>query len=336
MCLFTHILAIGFRPLRKANYWVQSQAAGVARRMLKEAVDAGRKPDYDVIMVAIKIERDHGRAQSKAIAKTLPTDKSDKDATLTGAQAAKKHIFKGADYWNEWVGEYKESDIWHGEGERAPKGTYKEQLEREKHERFRADTREIARVRVYGNVISKGGIDKNAPSKPPPEKAPNPAKWKNASKIVLTADPAKGGAGEKGWDKKEMYTTSADAQRRADAEAKKAFDVGQRMANKGKKKLVGRSTQTKQEYENYNAAEGNREGTAQNRFNIKRVSHNAKPVKKVAFVEKPRSFNGLKYDATNNKSTGEQGRAEPKTSTVLGEDDPALFRQSMDNIKLSR
>ena len=56
----------------------------------------------------------------------------------------------------------------------------------------------------------------------------------------------------------------------------------------------------------------------------------------MSFVERPADFNGIKYDATQNKRNEERGIAEPKQSVTLVEDDPSLFRQSMDSIKLSR
>ena len=171
-------------------------------------------------------------------------------------------------------------------------------------------------------------VDKNARSKPVKEKAPNPAKWKGGSKVSLKADPNSGAAFE---DAKEMYKSSAALQRERDAEAKKNAQAAAKIANRGRKAKKQQQV-ARAEYEAYNDTEEKREG----KFNIRRVDHKPKPKRRVQFVEKPASFNGLQYDATKNKRNNESMVSEPKKVVVDPEDDPALFRQSMESIKLSR
>ena len=129
-----------------------------------------------------------------------------------------------------------------------------------------------------------------------------------------------------------MYTTTAGAQRETDARAAKEAAEVQRRASMGKAKM----TRRRAEEAAFAIDNESGEGRKGEKFNIKRVSHLPKPVRKIPFVEKPKSFNGLNYDATKNKRNGEFDRPEPKTVEVLAEDDPALFRQSMDMVKLQR
>ena len=191
----------GFRPLRKANYWVQSKASTKARKMLRRAVEQGELPDLDAIMHEIRVQRQVGGAQSAAIAKKLPgNDEEDKQAGMTGTQKAKRHIIRGAAHLVDFD-KYPEPDVWFGK--EPPKGTTKEQIAREKRERFNADTAEIKRIQRDGSVVGgKGTIDKNAPSKPVEEKRPKPSKWKGVSKVSLAAEPNSGAGFE---DAREMY-----------------------------------------------------------------------------------------------------------------------------------
>eukprot|EP00518_Triparma_eleuthera_P020903 CAMPEP_0197557644 /NCGR_PEP_ID=MMETSP1320-20131121/17501_1 /TAXON_ID=91990 /ORGANISM="Bolidomonas sp., Strain RCC2347" /LENGTH=548 /DNA_ID=CAMNT_0043118895 /DNA_START=126 /DNA_END=1768 /DNA_ORIENTATION=+ len=287
----------GRKPLRKANYWVQSMAATKARKMLRAAVDRGELPDLDRIMHEIKVQRQLGKTQSAAIARTLPgNDEENKDNVLTGTQKAKRHIIQGAAYY-EKLDSYPEPDIWHGA--EPPRGTYKEQVAREKACRYLEDVREVERIVREGSNRPKGSVDKNAPSKPAPEKKVNPNKYKGGSKLSLVAEP---GSGADFDDKKEMYKSSAALQREADAKAKKIADEGQRRANRNRANK--RQQESKAEYDSYNDTEGKREG----KFNIKTRTA-SKPPKRVSFVERPADFNGIKYDATQNKRNEERGIA---------------------------
>lgn len=193
--------------------------------------------------------------------------------------------------------------------------------------RYMADKAEIARIVRVGTAIPKGSVDKNAQTKPASPKQPSADKWKNSSKVVLTAPPDNG----KEWDKEEMYKTSAALQRHADESAAKQAAKAAAMANRGKARA-----QSKKEFDSYNDKEKKERGGGGNRFNIKRVSHLPKKEGKVAFVEKPRSIGGLKYDAAKGTRNEDYERAEPKQAVVDKDEDPALFRQSMDMIKLSR
>ncbi|GMI44321.1 hypothetical protein TrCOL_g11367 [Triparma columacea] len=315
----------GFRPLRKANYWVQSRAASKARAMLRRAVEGGELPDLDRIMHEIRVQRSVGAAQSAAIAKKLPgNEEEDRQAGMSGTDKAKRHIIRGAAHLVDFDS-YPEPDVWFGK--EPPKGSTREQIAREKRERYNADVKEVERIVREGNMMGKGMVDKNARSKTVKEKVPNPAKWKGGSKVSLKADPNSGAAFE---DAKEMYKSSAALQRERDAEAKRNAQAAAKIANRGrkaKKQQVARA-----EYEAYNETEEKREG----KFNIRRVDHKPKPKRRVQFVEKPASFNGLQYDATKNKRNNESMVSEPKKVVVDAEDDPALFRQSMDSIKLSK
>lgn len=315
----------GFKPLRRANYWVQSQAAVKARSMLRSAVQKGRLPDLDSIMHEIRVQRQLGRSQSISIAKSLPSNADeDRQGGLTGTERAKRHIIRGANHLVDFDS-YPEPDVWFGK--EPPRGTFKEQVAREQRERYIADMAEIERIQKEGNTLGKGTMDKNATSKVAEEKRPNPAKWKGQSKVSLSASPSSGAAFK---DVKETYKSSAVLQREKDAEARKVAVASAKIANRGRKSK--KQQEAKAEYDRYNDAEKGRGGN----FNIRKVSHKPGPVRKVAFVERPAKFNGLDYDATLNKRNRESGVSEPKKSVVDQEDDPSLFRQSMDNIKLSR
>lgn len=126
-----------------------------------------------------------------------------------------------------------------------------------------------------------------------------------------------------------MYKSSAALQREKDAEANKNAKAAAKIANRGRK--AWKQQEARAKFEEYNDTEGNREGN----FNIRRVDHKPKPKRRVQFVEKPASFNGLDYDATKNRRNNESMVSEPKKSVVDAEDDPALFRQSMEAVKLS-
>mmetsp|Transcript_2061 Transcript_2061/g.3711 ORF Transcript_2061/g.3711 Transcript_2061/m.3711 type:complete len:569 (+) Transcript_2061:237-1943(+) len=311
----------GRKPLRKANYWVQSQAATAARKMLRKAVERGELPDLDAIMHEIKVQRGLGRSQSIAIAKTLPQD--EKKDGMTGTARAKDHIIEGAKF-HTTMSSYPKPDIWHGK--EPPRGTTKEQIAREKAQRYKEDVREVERIVREGNNVGKGTVDKNAPSKQAAEKAPNPKKYKGGSSVSIGAEAGSGAAFE---DKKEMYKSSAAIQREKDAKAGVEAQENARRANRGKAKKA--QQRSKAEYDGYNETEEKRGG----KFNIKTKSR--APPKKVSFIEKPAAFNGLDYDATTNRRNEEKTTvAEPKQSVVLAEEDPSMFRQSMDSIKLSR
>ncbi|GMH71411.1 hypothetical protein TL16_g05643 [Triparma laevis f. inornata] len=314
----------GRKPTRKANYWVQSQAATAARKMLRKAVERGELPDLEEIMQEIKVQRNLGRSQSVAIAKTLPGEAEEQKAGgMTGTQRAKGHIIKGAKYHTTMTS-YPEPDIWHGK--EPPKGTYREQVAREKAQRYKDDVREVERIVMEGNKVGKGTVDKNTPSKQKAEKKPNPKKYKGGSSISLVAEPNSGAAFS---DKKEMYKSSASLEREKNAKAGAEAQENARWANKGKAKKT--QQRTKAEHDGYNETEEKRGG----KFNIKTKSR--APPKKVSFIENPADFNGLAYDATKNRRNEENTTiAEPKQSLVLGEEDPNMFRQSMDSIKLSR
>ena len=175
----------GRKPLRKANYWVQSTAATKARKMLRAAVDRGELPDLDRIMHEIKVQRQLGKTRSAAIARSLPgNDEEDKDGALTSTQKAKRHIIRGAEYF-EKVDSYPEPDIWHGA--EPPRGTYREQIAQEKARRYLYDVREIERVVREGNNVGKGTVDKNAPSKPAPEKKVSASSSEKRSDYLIRA-----------------------------------------------------------------------------------------------------------------------------------------------------
>lgn len=144
----------GFRPLRKANYWVQSRAASKARAMLRRAVKGGELPDLDRIMHEIRVQRSVGAAQSAAIAKKLPgNEEEDRQAGMSGTDKAKRHIIRGAAHLVDFDS-YPEPDVWFGK--EPPKGSTREQIAREKRERYNADVKEVERIVREGNMMGKG------------------------------------------------------------------------------------------------------------------------------------------------------------------------------------
>jgi len=141
----------GRKPMRRANYWVQSRAAVVARKMLRRAVENNELPDLDGILREIKIQRGVGDRQSEAIARTLPGPEHD-NAEGGNVDRQKSHIREGAVYSLE---EYQraEPDVWFGK--EPPKGTVKEQIARERRERNNADQQEINRILREGQVSKR-------------------------------------------------------------------------------------------------------------------------------------------------------------------------------------
>ena len=85
----------GNKPIRKANYWVQSKAAVVARKMLRAAVQKNELPDLDSILKEIRVQRGIGAQQNVAIRRTLP-DEKDVNGDMGLVEKQKVHIRKGA------------------------------------------------------------------------------------------------------------------------------------------------------------------------------------------------------------------------------------------------
>ena len=322
----------GMKPTRKANYWVQSGASVKARKMLRDAVDRGKTPDLEAILHEIKVQRLIGAKESKEIAKTLSSDTKGAgggeddfgDGHDTAKARAMRHIISGAKHLIKFD-TYPEPDVWHGKPH--PQGTYREQVAREKHDRFQADTEEINRIQREGNVAAKGKMDKNAQSEPIDEPPPKPGKWKGASKVSL-------GAAQTADEKKDMYKTVKEVERERDEVARTKHEEGQRIAGRAarSKKLMD-SRRGEEKDENVEAA--NRNGGK--RFTI--ATKNQLPKKegnRVEFREVPANFNGLDYDATKKVRKDERRLEKPKETVVDKDDDPYLFRQTMDMLKLSR
>ena len=319
----------GRKPSRRANYWVQSRAAVVARDMLRKAVQNNELPDLDRILSEIKLQRGVGARQNEEIRRALPGEKEEKRAQggAEGEIARQKELIReGAIYQLE---EYRrpEPDVWFGK--EPPKGTAREQKARERRERRNADQEEIMRVRREGQVGGKGTLDKNMPSQEVIEvekPRSTSTKYRGSSRLDLA------GEGNGYADKGEMYRTTKDIERERDRVAAKSARVAANIANRGKKskKLMD----SKKEYETFREGERAREEEKRAKSGRRSVEEYKDPD---GFEKRAVGIGGLEYDATASKRDGESKvAAEPRVSVVDKDDDPKLFRQSMDMIRLKQ
>jgi len=158
------------------------------------------------------------------------------------------------------------------------------------------------------------------------EKPPNPNKYRGKSNVKIG-----GGDAEVYGNKKEMYRTTKDIERERDRMAQKQHAIGQKIANRGK--MSKRLMENRRELEEFNATEEMRKDEERARSGRRPKEVYRDP----DGFEIRKRLGGLEYDGTRaTRNVERDGIKEPKVSVVTKDEDPKLFRQSMDMLRLKR